>query len=236
MDWFKVFPRKTLAALALAFTVATAPIAAPPSQAADFNPADVVVEDPTTVTVMGLADSEVGDTVPVVDLIEKAEEVGQDIQDELLGAGPEEPGAQSGGQFALPAIARRASLPIKTAADPAYSIYSQWWDNKYIKVAVRNGTTSWGWQHLQKHNVSLAMLQKTTKFPRSRYMENGSQIYVTPANQYTCWLASCRIDRTMDVKVVVNPTRLNDGAPRGVISAYCLGPTVCPTWVRQVAG
>ncbi|WP_270354323.1 hypothetical protein [Microbacterium testaceum] len=137
--------------------------------------------------------------MPVVDLIEKAEEVGQDIQDELLGAEPEEPGAQSGGQFAFPAIARRASLPIKTAADPAYSIYSQWWDNKYIKAAVRNGTATWGWQHLQKHNVSLAMLQKTTK-------------------------------------VVVNPTRLNDGAPRGVISAHCVGPTVCPTWVRQVGG
>jgi hypothetical protein len=143
MDWLRMFLRTTSAALALALAVATSPVAASPSHAADFDPTDVVVEDPTTVTVMGLADSSVGDTVPVVDLIEKAEEVGQDIQDELLGAEPEEPGAQSGGQFAFPAIARRASLPIKTAADPAYSIYSQWWDNKYIKVAVRNGTATW---------------------------------------------------------------------------------------------
>ncbi len=192
MDWFKVFPRKTLAALALAFAVATAPIAAPPSQAADFNPADVVVEDPTTVTVMGLADSEVGDTVPVVDLIEKAEEVGQDIQDELLGAGPEEPGAQSGGQFALPAIARRASLPIKTAADPAYSIYSQWWDNKYIKVAVRNGSLP-GAGSTCKTQREPRDAAENDEVSSQRYMENSTQIYVTPANQYTCWLASCKL-------------------------------------------
>lgn len=133
------------AALALAVAVATAPAAASPSHAADFDPTDVVVEDPTTVTVMGLADSEIGDTMPVGELIENAEKVGQDIQDDLLGAEPEESVAQSLGQFASPA-------------------------------------------------------------------------------------------RSMDVRVVMSDARLNDGAPRGVITAYCEGPTVCPAWVREVAG
>lgn len=140
-----MLPRKMSAVLALAVAVVTAPVAASPSHAADFDPTDVVVEDPTTVTVMGLADSKIGDTMPVGELIENAEEVGQDIQDELLGAEPEESVAQSLCQFASPA-------------------------------------------------------------------------------------------RSMDVRVVTSNVRLNDGAPRGVITAYREGPTVCPAWVREVAG
>lgn len=207
------------------------------SDAADPAPDDVLDEQPTSVTVLGLDEDQVGETIPVTELIERSEEVGQDIEDELLSGDESQDAASLNSPFVASAVSfHGAPIGIRAAADPAYSIYSQWWDNKYIKVAVRNGNSTWGWQHLQKHNVSLTMLQKTTKFPRNRYLENGSLIYVTPANQYTCWLASCRIDRTMDVKVIVNPTRLADGAPRGIITAYCVGPQVCPAWVRQVAG
>lgn len=188
-------------------------------------------------TVLGLDEDQVGETIPVTELIERSEEVGQDIEDELLAGDDSQAAASLDRPSAASAVSfHRAPVGIRAAADPAYAIYSQWRDNKYIKVAVRNGNISWGWQHLQKHNVSLAMLQKTTKFPRNRYLKDGNLIYITPANQYICWLASCRVERTMDVRVIMNNTRLNDGAPRGIITAYCDGPRVCPAWVRQAAG
>lgn len=196
----------------------------------------VIVAEPTSVTVMGLDDFQTGDTVPVDELIDLAQAAGQDIEPELDVTAAESSVRATALRAAPPATAARASLPIKAAADPAYSIYSQWWDNRNIKVAVRNGTNAWGWQHLQKHNVSLSMLKKTTQFPRNRDASNTGITYVTPANLYTCWLTWCRVDKTIDVKVVMNNTRLNDGAPRGIITAYCIGSTVCPDWVRQVAG
>lgn len=196
----------------------------------------MIVSEPTSVTVMGLDDFQTGDTVPVDELIELAQAAGQDIEPELDVTTAESSVPAAGLRAAPPTKATPASLTIKTAAVSAYSIYSQWWDNKAVKVAVRNGTSAWGWQHLQKHNVSLSMVKKTTQFPRNRDASKTGITYVTPANLYTCWLTWCRVDKTMDVKVVMNNTRLNDGAPRGIITAYCIGATVCPEWVRQVAG
>jgi len=223
------------AAFAVAVLILTP---AAPSAIGDLASVDgeVTVATPTEVTVMGLEDVSVGDTVSVTELIELAEDTDQDVRAELLGSDEGSVAALSMAPGRTPALASLTGPSIKLAGDPAYSIYSQWWDNKRIKAAVRNGTGTWGWQHLQKHNVSLAMLQKTTQFPRNRDVNGTTITYVTPANLFTCWLASCRVDKTMDVRVVSNNTRLNDGAPRGIITAYCVGPTVCPAWVRQVAG
>ena len=228
-----------LQSIGAAFAVAVMVLApAAPSAVGDLVSADeeVTVATPTEVTVMGLEDVEVGDTVPVTELVELAEEADQDVRADLFADEGENFAALSVVSPGTPARASFTGPSIKLAGDPAYSIYSQWWDNKRIKAAVRNGTGTWGWQHLQKHNVSLAMLQKTTQFPRNRDVSGTTITYVTPANLFTCWLGSCRVDRTMDVRVISNNTRLSDGAPRGIITAYCVGPTVCPAWVRQVAG
>lgn len=40
----------------------------------------------------------------------------------------------------------------------------------------------------------------------------------------------------MAVKVVIENTRLGDKRHKGLISAYCVGPTVCPQWVVNAAG
>ncbi|WP_270366096.1 hypothetical protein [Microbacterium algeriense] len=40
----------------------------------------------------------------------------------------------------------------------------------------------------------------------------------------------------MAVKVVVENTRMSDNKQKGLITAYCMGVTVCPQWVVNVAG
>jgi hypothetical protein len=118
-----------------------------------------------------------------------------------------------------------------------YTILSTWTDNKGARVALREGSASWGWVHAKVHNVSRAMLQKTTKFPRTRQIQGSAIVYQTPAHEYECWLFWCTITKSMDVRVVVETTQLNDGYNKGVITSYCLDPTaVCPSWVVRAAG
>ncbi|MGP9527422.1 hypothetical protein [Glutamicibacter sp. AOP5-A2-18] len=118
----------------------------------------------------------------------------------------------------------------------AWDVYSSWKDNKAKTTAIRWGSSTWGWRHVQKHNVSLKMIQKTTKFPKTRTVDGNRIIYTTPANKYTCWLGfACKIDKSATVLVLVANQRAGDGKHKGVITAYCTGTKVCPNWVREVA-
>ncbi|OFI38892.1 hypothetical protein BIU82_17075 [Arthrobacter sp. SW1] len=104
-------------------------------------------------------------------------------------------------------------------------------------TVIRKGTAAFGWAHVQKHSVTLNMIKKTTMFPKTRSIQGGNTIvYQTPANEYDCWLGICRIKRTMDVRAVVNNTRMGDGLQKGVITTYCVGPMTCPAWVAATAG
>jgi hypothetical protein len=117
-----------------------------------------------------------------------------------------------------------------------YYRMANWTDNQAKPVVVRTGTYSgFGWEHLRRHNVSIAMLQKTTKFPKTREPQGSAIVYRTPANEYICSWGVCRISRSMMVRVVVENTRMSDGYQKGVITAYCEGPHICPDWVRRVA-
>ncbi|GAA1690961.1 hypothetical protein GCM10009808_04880 [Microbacterium sediminicola] len=211
----------------------------------------LIVTEPTSVTVLGMDELDLGETVSVEELITEAEDVGQPVDEELAEVLEEvtsdkleelsDAGADhlaDAGDATRPRMMATVykSAIAKTASDPAYGIVSQWWDNKSIRVTVRKGTSTWGWTHVQKHNVSMTMIQKTTKFPKTRSVSGSTITYQTPAMKFTCWLATCWVEKSMDVRVVSNNTRLTDGSPKGVITAYCVGPTVCPAWVRQVAG
>lgn len=126
-------------------------------------------------------------------------------------------------------------------ADPAYRIVSTWTDKigKSTVARAGNGTT-WGLTKVQyKHHVNLSMVQKTTKFPRpdgGRVTQGSAIVYLTDAIEWECWLAVCSPKRTMAVKVVIENTRMSDGKQKGLITGYCLGVTVCPQWVINVAG
>jgi hypothetical protein len=238
-------PRLTLVAIFAAATLAAASFAFgdDPRPAGD---SPEVVAHPTTVTLLGIDEREVGTSITLEELIEESEGVDQSIRQQLeSGLDESTPEVREAASFTWGSGSDETaaggphggSSPVTTtASNPSYTVISQWWDSKSIRAAVRRGTSTWGWMHLQKHNVSMAMLQKTTKFPRTRTVTGSTITYVTPAMQFTCWLASCNVDRTMDVKVVLNNTRLRDGAPKGVITAYCMGVSVCPAWVREVAG
>ena len=139
-----MIPESVATLIAVLTLVGSQPLVADPHGGSE--PADaVMVSEPTSVTVMGLDDFQTGDTVPVDELIELAQEAGQDIEPELDVTTAESSVPAAGLRAAPPTTAARASLTIKRAADPAYSIYSQWWDNKGVKLAVRNGTSSMWW-------------------------------------------------------------------------------------------
>ncbi|MGO2658374.1 MAG: hypothetical protein ACTH9T_05105 [Mycetocola reblochoni] len=120
-----------------------------------------------------------------------------------------------------------------------YSVKSQWRDNKHRYVVVRYGATStFGWNHAKPHNVTMAMIKKTTQFPKTRVVSGKTTAYETPAIEWECWLASCHAKRTMTVRAVVATQVLRDNVQKGLITAYCkAAPSQkCPAWVVKVAG
>lgn len=208
--WKKFLALLSGVALAGMTTLAGAPaLAAPTAQKSEANQdASKGALEPTTMVAFG--EQTVGQS-------------GSVAQADLKKAVAAQDGASI--QFAVPA---RAAL--------SYDVYSSWKDNKAKTTAIRWGTATWGWRHVQKHNVSLKMIQKTTKYPKDRYSESGNRlIYRTPANKYKCWLGICKTEKTMMVFVLVNNSRLAEGKHRGVITSYCEGLKVCPNWVREVA-
>lgn len=129
----------------------------------------------------------------------------------------------------------------RAADDGSYTVVSTWTDNQAKQTIARRGNgTTWGWTKVQmKHAVTLGMVQKTTKFPRpgdGRKIEGNSIVYRTDAIEWECWLGVCNAKRSMTVKVVIENSRMSDGRQKGLITAYCEGTTVCPQWVRNVAG
>lgn len=203
-----------------------------------------IVTEPVSVTVLGLDEYEVGDSVPLDELITQSESVDQPITDQLGDALEEVDASEvapasslhssTGPQIVL-ASTKKSRIVQSGSTD--YWIKSTWQDNKNLTVALRWGSSTWGWSKISaKHDVTVNMIKKTTQFPRSRDVQGNSYVYVTPANHFTCWLAACWIDKTMDVKVVSDNTKLSDRLPKGVITSYCIGVTVCPQWVRDAAG
>lgn len=199
---------------------------------------------PASVSTFGDMPVEVGDVIPIEELVDDAARIGEDIVPELEGGAvggplssvrPPGPAASAVPTALALASARHAVRPA--AADPAYRRLQTWNDNQYLQVVLRQGTSTWGWTKIQsKHRATLAMAKKTTQFPRTRTVQGGSIVYTTPAMTFTCWLGWCSIDRQMTVKTVFETTRLSDGFAKGVITTHCVGVTVCPQWVRDVAG
>lgn len=202
---------------------------------------DLVVVRPTTVTVLGDLGLDVGETIAVADLVEAARELDQDIAESLpmLDIAVERSAAVGlAAHPAAPTAGGAAQAVLSSSTSPAYRIVSTWRDGRNARNAIRAGSSTWGWAHVQKHNVSIAMIQKTTKFPQFRTVSDTSTTYRTPANTYVCWLTVCRIDKSVMVRVVHEDRMLSDGQPRGMITTYCeiSGTKVCPNWVREVAG
>lgn len=117
------------------------------------------------------------------------------------------------------------------ATSSAYGVQRTWQDNRAAWRALRLGTSSWGWTHAKRHNVSVAIIIKTTQFPRSRVTSGTQTVYLTPAREFVCSLFGCWVTQSMDVRLVHDNRILGDRWPKGVITTYCIGPSVCPPWV-----
>ena len=171
-----------------------------------------------SVVTLGDVGLDVGDRVSFDELVAAAAEVGQDVETQLDGRPQSE-------QSAIEA-------PLAVAAASAWDEVSRWNDNKGVAVVLRYGDgSSWGWIKLRdKHGITQNMLRKTTQFPRDRVAQRSAWVYTTPAILYSCWLGVCTVEKSQDVKVVNETT-----SQKGIITAYCVGLTICPKWVRDVA-
>lgn len=208
----------------------------PGPRAGDYNLSEIA--EPVSVTVMGGALDDLGPVVLVEDLVEVAETMDQDIEEELEAV---EGDLRNSDDIDLDSARVGGSLSVQTAgivrAATAYTRLMVWNDNKYVQNVLRQGTSTWGWAHLKaKHNATQAMIKKTTMFPRTRTVEGTSIIYVTPAIKYVCWIGFCSIEKQMNVRVVYETKKQSDNFAKGVITAHCDGPVICPQWVRDVAG
>lgn len=182
-------------------------------------------EEPVTVTVFGDIGVEVGEQVPVEDLISAAEGLGQDITSQL---GETSEGAPSRATD----LSSLSESSVVLAAQAPWDEVNRWNDNLGVLVVLRYGNgTTWGWiKARDNHGVTQTMIRKTVQFPRDRSPQGSAIVYVTPAIEYSCWLGICTPVRSMDVRVV-NATNNS----QGVITAYCIGVTICPQWVRDAA-
>ncbi|WP_433585103.1 hypothetical protein [Microbacterium hydrocarbonoxydans] len=144
------------------------------------------------------------------------------------------------GETLIPQATPTESRSLQAALDGSYTVVSSWTDNQGKPTVARRGNgTTWGLTKVQtKHNATLSMIQKTTKFPRpgGRTTEGSSIVYKTDAIEWECWLGVCNPKRSMSVKVVIENARLSDGLQKGLITAYCEGVTACPQWVINVTG
>ena len=120
------------------------------------------------------------------------------------------------------------------AACSDYDVLATWSDNAGKPVAMRWGSNTWGYRKIvDKHNLTTAAARTTTKYPASKVAESASSVvYTTPVHKYTCTVLGCKIVETRTLRAVVNPIRLADGSPKGVITTYCEGVTWCPDWVK----
>jgi len=198
------------------------------------------VVEPTTVTVLGDLGFEAGEVVSVEDLVESAAELDQDLaaQMPLVEETLDEVLVDLLPLLTASSESKKAALtPVFRTSSPAFALKWTWRDGRNVRNAIRAGTSTWGWTHVQKHNVSVQMVQITTRFPQHRTISGSTTVYRTPANTYTCWLTVCQISQSMMVRVVHNNTMLSDGQPRGMITTYCESRTsnVCPNWVRDLA-
>ncbi|WP_372409029.1 hypothetical protein [Streptomyces luteireticuli] len=146
------------------------------------------------------------------------------------------------------AVDRIGRADVKAPGDPAYRIVGEWKDKDNVTTTMRQGKWPGGDYGFgltkveQKHNLSLAAVRATTKYPRpngGKWQQSGTTYnYVTDVLHVKCsgwWIfRTCRVVEVKSVKAVVNFRGLPDGKPFGVVTAFCENtPGRCPDWVRQ---
>jgi len=154
--------------------------------------------------------------------------------------------------------AEAASFTITTAATTtastvqpnvltgAYAPLTSWTDRAGRRVVYRAGyftppSAGFGDAKIRNyHGLNQHTTQNTTQYPAPGYpTPNGgtSYLYRTPVNHVVCsgWsiFRSCKIDKTVWVRAIVDYRNLSDLTPFGVVNSYVEGYTYAPSWVRN---
>lgn len=203
---------------------------APPAFATEAVSQEVLTEEYSsdtteeiTFTVIGDIDADLGDTVDPAAL----ESVGVDIAD--VPPVPEEPNLDI----------TPLDSPKGTMATTAAATANVGWTWKDYRNRVVNLRTDVNHKIYYKHNVNWKVARTTTKYPQSVKNPSGTRWeYRTPVNKVTCtgagFFSNCRVTATVTVLAVVDFRILShDKKSKGVVTTYCPGSTLCPSWVKN---
>lgn len=193
-----------------------------PATAADVSVTGLSAGEEATFTTIGDIDVQADGTVSMAELdtIGISRQDIQQIADENVG----------------PAGNKAARVAPMAVATGSYTVMAKWTDNKAKTTLVRRGTSAFGLNHFSAaHGSTINMAIKATKFPKTRVTEGSTIVYVTPANKLVCSMLKCTITATQNVRTVVANQRQSDGLQKGVITIYCVGRTICQSWVVAAA-
>lgn len=146
-------------------------------------------------------------------------------------------------------------------ASSGSGVEPQGWPDRYNSIEEWNDVDDWashmrlGWWNggdrgfglekiQQKHNLDTRIAKSVTQRPRGYLVgspeknpENGeSYEYFGNFVKIECSPVACLPFPTIDteeVRVVHDFRNLSDGRPFGVVTAYCVGKEVCPSWVKE---
>jgi hypothetical protein len=132
-------------------------------------------------------------------------------------------------------------LAAAAAPDPRYALVASWQAANRRTVNLRRGDSAWGLTKIeQKHNLNVAAVRTTTKYPAPGFPQKLSSSkdtwnYQTLVNHVQCsgwWLwRKCKVVEKTNVLAGVD-----FAGPKGVITAFCVGiQGRCPDWVKNAA-
>lgn len=169
------------------------------------------------------------------------------LDDQSWGRAPISPRTSSPGT-PVPGVTDSYTFPEFNARDAySYVVRGTWktQDNRtgVVRQGRWDGVRGFGLDKIEQfHNVGLAHVRTATQYPRpgptGNYASSGtSRWYETDVLHVRCggwWIfRTCKVVETRVFKALMEFRLLDDGKPVGVITAYCVGSTLCPEWVRS---
>ncbi|WP_347350153.1 hypothetical protein [Intrasporangium sp.] len=114
---------------------------------------------------------------------------------------------------------------------------TRWATDRYgltfpIRPSVRNKLTT-------KHGLSLYAIREIAARIKYSRAEGSARVYISTFYEYSCsrtwWFGTkCwRNGNTATVKMIVDTRSYGGGGIKGLVTMYCLGRTVCPTWLNK---
>ena len=86
---------------------------------------------------------------------------------------------------------------------------------------------------LTKHGISWGTLQWLISNVPQESVDGTTVVYQGQVNEYNCSYFSCTPTGTsVTVRLVVNFRQVS-GKTFGLVTAYCLGSVVCPSWINS---